>query len=72
LRLAAGFVVQSPTAGLPHRRPESIDKLPLHTTSDDLAHLAQFLPPDRDAYTAADLLPVVLTPRRPHGQFRNP
>jgi NAD(P)H-dependent flavin oxidoreductase YrpB (nitropropane dioxygenase family) len=50
------------TAGLPQARADGIDELPLLTTGDDLAHLAQFLPPDRDSFTAADVLRVLLPP----------
>lgn len=52
----------SATIGLPQVRPGSLDELPLLTTGDDLARLAPFLPPDRDAYTAADVLRVLLSP----------
>jgi len=48
--------------GLSQLRPAGRDELPLLTTGDDLVLLAHFLPPDRDAYTAADVLRVLLSP----------
>jgi nitronate monooxygenase len=50
------------TAGLPQIRPDGIDELPLLTAGDDLTLLAQFVPPGRDAYSAADVLRVLLPP----------
>ncbi|HNR72523.1 MAG TPA: nitronate monooxygenase [Verrucomicrobiota bacterium] len=50
------------TVGLSQLRPAGRDELPLLTTGDDLVLLAHFLPPDRDAYTAADVLRVLLSP----------
>ncbi len=44
------------TAGFPQVRTAGIDELPLVTTGDDLAQLAQFPPPGRDSYSAADVL----------------
>jgi nitronate monooxygenase len=48
------------TAGLPQVRTASLDELPLVTAGDDLAHLAQFLPPGHDSYSAADVLRALL------------
>jgi nitronate monooxygenase len=48
------------TVGLPQVRPESIDELPLVTAGDDLTQLAQFLPPGRDTYSAADVISLLL------------
>lgn len=50
------------TAGLAQIRPESMDEMPIVTAGDDLAQLAQFLPPGRDSYSAADVLRVILPP----------
>ena len=44
------------TVGLPQVHPEGIDELPFVTAGDDFAHLAQFLPPGADTYSAADVL----------------
>lgn len=44
------------TVGLGQVRPGSLDELPLVTAGDDLAHLAQFLKPGQDSYSAADVL----------------
>lgn len=46
--------------GLPQVRPESLDELPLVTAGDDIANLAQFLPPGRDSYSAAEVLGSLL------------
>jgi len=46
--------------GFPQVRAEGGDELPLVTAGDDLAHLAQFLSPGADSYTAADVLRQVL------------
>jgi len=48
------------TAGFPQVRAEGSDELPLVTAGDDLARIAQVLPPDRDSYSAADVLRQVL------------
>ena len=48
------------TVGLPQVRTNGIDELPLVTAGDDLAQLAQFLPPDHDSYSAADVLRMLL------------
>jgi nitronate monooxygenase len=50
------------TVGLPQARNNGLNELPLLTAGDDLAHLAQFLSPDRDSFTAADVLRVLLPP----------
>jgi NAD(P)H-dependent flavin oxidoreductase YrpB (nitropropane dioxygenase family) len=52
------------TVGLAQVRPGGPAELPLVTAGDDLAHLAQFLPPDGDSYSAADVLRQLL----PHKQ----
>ncbi len=48
------------SVGLAQLRPGGVDELPLVTAGDDLANLAQFLPPGRDCYSAADVLSVLL------------
>jgi len=50
------------TVGLPQVRHNGYTELPLLTAGDDLANLAQFLPPDCDSYSAADALRLLLTP----------
>ena len=50
------------TIGLAQLRPASLNELPLVTAGDDLAHLAQFLPPGSDSYSAADVLRLLLLP----------
>jgi nitronate monooxygenase len=52
------------TAGLPQVHPDGIRELPLVTAGDDLTHLAVFLPPGHDSYSAADVLRVLLPPSR--------
>ena len=52
------------TVGVGQVRPEGPAELPLVTAGDDLAHLAQFLPPEGDSYSAADVLRQLL----PHTQ----
>jgi NAD(P)H-dependent flavin oxidoreductase YrpB (nitropropane dioxygenase family) len=49
------------TVGLGQLRPAGPAELPLVTAGDDLAHLAQFLPPGGDSYSAADVLAVILS-----------
>ena len=44
------------TVGFGQIRKQSGAELPLVTAGDDLAYLAQFLPPGRDSYSAADVL----------------
>jgi NAD(P)H-dependent flavin oxidoreductase YrpB (nitropropane dioxygenase family) len=48
------------TVGLPQVRAEGLHELPLVTAGDDLTCIAQFIPPSRDSYTAADVLHIVL------------
>jgi NAD(P)H-dependent flavin oxidoreductase YrpB (nitropropane dioxygenase family) len=48
------------TAGLPQARPDGLSELPLVTAGDDFAHLAQFIPPGRNSYSAADVLSQLL------------
>ncbi len=48
------------TVGLGQVRPQSGTELPLVTAGDDLAQLAQFLPPGRDSYSAQDVLDRLL------------
>jgi nitronate monooxygenase len=50
------------TAGLPQLRRTSPDELPLVTAGDDICLLAQFVPPGRDSYSAADVLGMLLPP----------
>ena len=52
----------SATVGIQQARADGIDELPLVTAGDDLAIVAQFLAPDTDSYTAADVLHRLLTP----------
>jgi NAD(P)H-dependent flavin oxidoreductase YrpB (nitropropane dioxygenase family) len=52
------------TAGLPQLRPEGFDELPLVTAGDDFVHLAEFITPGRDSYSAADVLRRLLPPDR--------
>jgi NAD(P)H-dependent flavin oxidoreductase YrpB (nitropropane dioxygenase family) len=49
------------TIGLPQVRA-GVEELPLVTAGDDLAHIARFLPPGRDSYSAADVLRQLLPP----------
>ena len=49
-------------AGFPQVRADGVDELPLVTAGDDLVHLAEFLPPERDSYFAADVLRRLLPP----------
>jgi nitronate monooxygenase len=48
------------TVGLAQVRHKTADELPLVTAGDDIACLAQFLPPGCDSYTAADVLRQIL------------
>jgi NAD(P)H-dependent flavin oxidoreductase YrpB (nitropropane dioxygenase family) len=48
------------TVGLGQVRPKSGAELPLVTAGDDLAHIAQFLAPGRDSYSAAEVLRQLL------------
>ncbi len=50
------------TVGLPQVRSDGSAELPLVTAGDDLANLAQFLPPGCDSFTAADVLRVLRPP----------
>lgn len=49
--------------GLPQVRHSGYTELPVVTAGDDLANLAQYLPPAGDSYSAADVLGVLLSPR---------
>jgi NAD(P)H-dependent flavin oxidoreductase YrpB (nitropropane dioxygenase family) len=49
------------TVGVGQLRPQSGTELPLVTAGDDLACLAEFLPPGSDSYCAADVLRHLLT-----------
>jgi NAD(P)H-dependent flavin oxidoreductase YrpB (nitropropane dioxygenase family) len=48
------------TVGLPQVRGKQVRELPLVTAGDDLARLAQFLPPGQNSYSAADVLRKLL------------
>jgi NAD(P)H-dependent flavin oxidoreductase YrpB (nitropropane dioxygenase family) len=48
------------TVGFGQVRKEAIHEFPLVTAGDDLACLAEFLPPGRDSYSAADVLSRLL------------
>ncbi len=50
------------TVELGQRRTQGPDELPLVTAGDDLACLAQFIPPGADSYSAADVLRRLLSP----------
>jgi NAD(P)H-dependent flavin oxidoreductase YrpB (nitropropane dioxygenase family) len=50
------------TVGIGQVRGQGAAELPLVTAGDDLAHVAQFLPAGRDAYTAADVIRLLLRP----------
>lgn len=52
------------TVGLAQVRPGAQTELPIVTAGNDLAHLAQFIPPGSDSYTAADVLRTILGPDR--------
>ena len=49
------------TVGLPQVHPEGLDELPFVTAGDDFAHLAQFVSPGADTYSAADVLRHLLS-----------
>jgi nitronate monooxygenase len=49
--------------GLAQMREKGVAELPLLTAGDDLACLAQFLPPNLDSYSAADVLRLLLLPK---------
>jgi NAD(P)H-dependent flavin oxidoreductase YrpB (nitropropane dioxygenase family) len=57
------------TVGLAQSRAQGAGELPLVTAGDDFAHLAQFIRPGADSYSAADLLDQLLPPTeaRPSG-----
>ena len=42
-------------------RADSGEELALVTAGDDLTHIARFLPPGQDSYTAADVLQRILS-----------
>jgi NAD(P)H-dependent flavin oxidoreductase YrpB (nitropropane dioxygenase family) len=44
------------TVGLPQSRDEGTYELPLVTAGDDILHLAQFISPGKESYSAADVL----------------
>jgi nitronate monooxygenase len=50
------------TVGQAQVRAEGPDEPPIVTAGDDLIHIAQFLAPDRDSYSAADVLRRLLPP----------
>jgi NAD(P)H-dependent flavin oxidoreductase YrpB (nitropropane dioxygenase family) len=56
------------TVGLPQVRAEGVVELPLVTAGDDFAHLAQFLAPGHDSYSAADVLHLLLPPADPQSK----
>jgi nitronate monooxygenase len=51
------------TVGFAQHRGEGVDELPLVTAGDDLAHVAEFLSPGQDSYSAADVLRTILSDR---------
>jgi len=54
------------TVGLGQVRPKSAAELPLVTAGDDLAHIAQFLTPGRDSYSAAEVVRQLLAEPEPN------
>lgn len=50
------------TVGLPQMRADGVGEFPLVTAGDDLSHLAQFLPPGAETYSAADVIRKLLLP----------
>ncbi|MCX6890240.1 MAG: nitronate monooxygenase, partial [Verrucomicrobia bacterium] len=50
------------TVGLPQMRADGVGEFPLVTAGDDLSHLAQFLPPGAESYSAADVIRKLLIP----------
>ncbi len=50
------------TVGLGQVRPDTADELPIVTAGDDLVTVADFIPPGRDSYTAADVIARLLQP----------
>ena len=50
------------TVGLAQTRTGGVGELPLVTAGDDLTHLAQFLPPGAESYSAADVIRQLLAP----------
>jgi len=51
------------SVGLPQVRAGGWDELPILTAGDDLPFLVQFLEPDQDSYSAAEVLRRVLAPK---------
>ena len=53
--------------GLGQIRPDGREELPLITSGDDVAHIARFVKPGADSYTAADVIDYILsaTPAQP-------
>ena len=49
------------TTGMAQFRADSGEELALVTAGDDLTHIARFLPPGQDSYTAADVLQRILS-----------
>ncbi|MFO1475354.1 MAG: nitronate monooxygenase [Verrucomicrobiota bacterium] len=54
------------TVGLEQVHLNGLRELPLVTAGDDICHLAEFLPPGRDSYTAADVIRRLLPPAAVH------
>ncbi len=48
------------TIGLPQAKSENIFDLPLVTAGNEAAHVAKFLKPGRDSYSAADVIELLL------------
>jgi NAD(P)H-dependent flavin oxidoreductase YrpB (nitropropane dioxygenase family) len=53
------------TAGFCQVRPEGADEKALLTVGNDVANLARYLPPDRDSYSAADVIRYLLSGATP-------
>jgi NAD(P)H-dependent flavin oxidoreductase YrpB (nitropropane dioxygenase family) len=51
------------TVGLSQLRAPRLEELPFVTAGDDLVHLAQFLPPGSDTYSAGDVVRRLLPPK---------
>ena len=53
-------------------RADAANELPLVTAGDDLAQIAQLLPPDCDSFSAADVLRLLLPQPEPATQAEKP
>jgi NAD(P)H-dependent flavin oxidoreductase YrpB (nitropropane dioxygenase family) len=53
------------TIGLPQVKAENVFDLPLVTAGNEAAHVAKFLPPGRNSYTAAEVIRLLLGQAEP-------